>query len=141
MCCGFFLTAIAFSASAYIEHTLTQGQNTHILWQIVPYIILTAAEIMISITALEFAYTQAPKSAKALVMSLNLGAVSLGNAVTLIVNQQILLPNGDERLSGANYYLFFAALVGAAGVLFMGVAMIYRGKTYIEGDDEIVESR
>jgi len=140
MCCGFFLTGIAFSASAYIEHTLTQGQNTHILWQIVPYIILTAAEIMISITALEFAYTQAPKSAKALVMSLNLGAVSLGNAVTLIVNQQILLPNGDERLAGANYYLFFAALVGAAGVLFMGVAMIYRGKTYIEGDDKTADS-
>ena len=90
---------------------------------------------MISITALEFAYTQAPKSAKALVMSLNLGAVSLGNAVTLIVNKQILLPDGTSKLPGANYYLFFAALVAAAGVLFVGVAIMYRGTTYIEGED------
>ena len=134
MCCGFFLTGLAFSASAYIEHTLTLGQNTHILWQIVPYIILTAAEIMISITALEFAYTQAPKSAKALVMSLNLGAVSLGNAVTLIVNQRIILADGTSKLPGADYYLFFAALVVGAGVLFVGVAIVYRGTTYIEGE-------
>jgi POT family proton-dependent oligopeptide transporter len=134
MCCGFFLTGLAFSASAYIEHTLTLGQNTLVLWQVVPYIFLTAAEIMVSITALEFAYTQAPKSSKALVMSLNLGAVSLGNAVTLIVNQQILLPDGTSKLPGANYYLFFAALVVGAGILFVGVAIMYRGTTYIEGE-------
>ncbi|MBT4694717.1 MAG: MFS transporter, partial [Planctomycetaceae bacterium] len=139
MCCGFFLTGFAFSASAYIEYTLTLGQNTNVLWQIVPYIILTAAEIMISITALEFAYTQAPKSAKALVMSLNLGAVSLGNAITLIVNKLIILPDGTSRLPGANYYLFFAALVVAAGVLFIGVAIMYRGTTYIEGEDQIAD--
>ncbi len=135
MSIGFFLTGLAFSASAYIEHTLTLGEHTHVLWQIVPYIILTAAEIMVSITALEFAYTQAPKSAKALVMSLNLGAVSLGNAVTLVVNQQILLPDNTSKLPGANYYLFFAALVVAAGVLFVLVATLYRGTTYIEGEE------
>jgi len=38
-------------------------------------------------------------------------------------------------LPGANYYLFFAALVTAAGILFVGVAILYRGKTYIEGED------
>ena len=136
MCIGFFLTGVAFIASAYIEHTLTIQQDTHILWQIVPYIFLTAAEIMISITALEFAYSQAPKSAKALVMALNLGAVSLGNAVTLVVNKQIMSSDGTSSLSGANYYLFFAALVTVAGILFIGVAIVYRGRTYIEGEAE-----
>ena len=91
---------------------------------------------MISITALEFAYSQAPKSAKALVMALNLGAVSLGNAVTLVVNKQIMSSDGTSSLSGANYYLFFAALVTVAGILFIGVAIVYRGRTYIEGEAE-----
>jgi POT family proton-dependent oligopeptide transporter len=67
-------------------------------------------------------------------MSLNLGAVSLGNAVTLIVNQRIILADGTSKLPGADYYLFFAALVVGAGVLFVGVAIVYRGTTYIEGE-------
>ncbi|MEC7567170.1 MAG: POT family MFS transporter [Planctomycetota bacterium] len=137
MGCGFFLTAIAFSVSALIEMSLTLGYNTHVVWQVVPYIILTAAEIMISITALEFAYTQAPKSAKALVMSLNLGAVALGNLVTLIVNVFITHDDGTSILPGATYYFFFAGLVTYAGILFIGIAWDYRGKTYIEGEQDL----
>ncbi|UCG48453.1 MAG: hypothetical protein JSU94_01505, partial [Phycisphaerales bacterium] len=43
------------------------GYKPSLGWQFFAYIILTAAEVMVSITALEFAYTQAPKKMKSLI--------------------------------------------------------------------------
>ena len=34
------------------------GGTPHISWQIVAYVVITAAEVMVSITALEFSYTK-----------------------------------------------------------------------------------
>ena len=39
-------------------------------WQVFAYIIMTAAEVLVSITALEFSYTQAPKAMKSFIMGL-----------------------------------------------------------------------
>ena len=51
---------------------------------------------MVSITCLEFAYTQAPVSMKSVVMALFLFSVSLGNYFTAGVNKFILVEGGDE---------------------------------------------
>ena len=40
---------------------------------------ITGAEVLVSITALEFSYTQAPNSMKSFIMGLFLLSVSLGN--------------------------------------------------------------
>ena len=74
---------------------------------------------MISITALEFAYSQSPKSSKSLVMAVYLGCIALGNAVTAITNALITNEDGTSLLPGADYYWFFTVLVfrcGKAGV-------------------------
>ena len=47
---------------------------------------LTAAEVFISITALEFSYTQAPKKMKSLILGFFLMSVSMGNLFTAGVN-------------------------------------------------------
>ena len=39
-------------------YTLTPANSVHIFWLIPQYIILTVAEILFSITSLEFAYSQ-----------------------------------------------------------------------------------
>ncbi|MFH1300537.1 MAG: POT family MFS transporter, partial [Planctomycetota bacterium] len=69
---GFFLTAASFAIVALIQIGIDRApQNPpHILWQAVPYLVMTAGEVMISITCLEFSYTQAPKSMKSFIMSL-----------------------------------------------------------------------
>ena len=51
---GFFLTVVAFSISAWIETQITAGIRLNIGWQFLAYVVLTAAEIMVSITCLEF---------------------------------------------------------------------------------------
>ena len=112
------------------------GTQPNIAWQLLAYVLLTAAEIMISITCLEFSYTQAPKAMKSLIMSFYLLSVSLGNLFTAGVNRFIQNPDGSSKLEGADYYWFFTALVLAAAVGFLVVAFFYRGKTYIQGTED-----
>ena len=72
----------AFMIIDWIQTRIDAGQHPHILWQILAFVVLTAGEVMLSVTHLEFAYTQAPKKMKSLVMCTYLGSISLGNAFT-----------------------------------------------------------
>lgn len=129
---GFFVTVASFAVSALIEEWIAQGQRPNIAWQLLAYVILTAAEIMVSITALEFSYTQAPNRMKSFIMSLYLLSVSLGNALTSAVNQWIQKPDGGTWLPGASYYWFFASLMLLAALGFLVVVFTFREKTYIQ---------
>ncbi|WP_018970163.1 POT family MFS transporter [Rubritalea marina] len=90
---GLFLTAAAFALSALTQEWIDAGQEPSIAWQILAYLMLTSAEVMVSIVCLEFAYTQAPNSMKSMVMSLFLITVALGNGLTAIINNYIQTPS------------------------------------------------
>ncbi|MGB5286209.1 MAG: hypothetical protein WBN29_16980, partial [Polyangiales bacterium] len=100
------------------------------------YIIMTAAEILVSITALEFSYTQAPKRMKSLVMGAFLMSVSIGNLFTTAVNFFIQNPDGTSKLAGPAYYLFFAAAMTVTAILFVPVAVWYKERTYIQDETQ-----
>ena len=131
---GLFLTVIAFLIVGWIQVRIDAGQTPHILWQILAFVVLTAAEVMVSVTHLEFAYTQAPKKLKSLVMCTYLGAVALGNVFTAAVNFFIQNPDGSVKLAGASYFFFFAKIMLATSVLFVLVAGFYRGRTHIQDE-------
>ncbi len=90
---GLFLTVIAFSISAFIQEWIDAGKKPNISWQILAYLLLTSAEIMVSIVCLEFAYKESPKSMKSMVMSLFLLSVAFGNLITAGVNIFIQIDN------------------------------------------------
>ncbi len=112
------------------------GRRPNIAWQLLAYALITAAEILISITALEFSYTQAPPSIKSFIMAIYLLSISLGNFFTASVNRYIQNSNGSSKLEGANYYWFFTASMLATALIFLVVARFYRGQTYIQGGKE-----
>lgn len=89
---GFFITVPAFVLPAWIESQIAQGEFPNILWQLLAYAIITLAEVFVSITCLEFSYTQAPKRMKSLVMAAFLTSVSLGNLFVAGVNVFIQNP-------------------------------------------------
>lgn len=134
---GMFITVAAFSISALIETSIQAGGRPSISWQVLAYVILTAAEVMVSITCLEFSYTQAPNSMKSIVMSLYMLSVSLGNFITAGVNAVISNADGTSKLPGASYYWFFTGLMLVAAVIFIAVAMTYRGKEHIQESAEL----
>ncbi|MGE5293988.1 MAG: POT family MFS transporter, partial [Solirubrobacterales bacterium] len=129
---GMFVTAATFLVPIWIETQIQHGGRPSIGWQFVAYIFLTAAEIMVSITSLEFAYTQAPNNMKSLIQSLNLLSMSLGNIIVAVVNKAIENPDGTSKLPGASYYWFFAIVMLATSVAFIPVAMGYKSKDHIQ---------
>ncbi len=133
---GLFLTVPAFLLPAWLEARLDAGETVNIVWQLGGYIIMTAAEILVSITALEFSYTQAPKRMKSLVMGAFLMSVSIGNLFTTAVNFFIQNPDGTSKLAGPAYYLFFAAAMTVTAILFVPVAVWYKERTYIQDETQ-----
>jgi solute carrier family 15 (oligopeptide transporter), member 1 len=65
-------------------HEITPPNTVHMFWLIPQYVIITAGEVMFSVTGLEFAYSQAPKSMKSLLQASWLLTVALGNVVVVV---------------------------------------------------------
>ncbi|MDX1763577.1 MAG: POT family MFS transporter [bacterium] len=135
---GMFLTVLAFAISTAIQMQIDQGAMPHIGWQLLAYTVLTAAEVMVSITCLEFSYTQAPRKMKSFIMAFFMISISAGNMLTSAVNFLISSDDGSSKLAGAEYYGFFTLLMFATALLFTVVVRFYRGETYIH--DEVAEN-
>ena len=90
---GLFVMVIGFGMVGIVQGWIDAGERPSIGWQVLAYAILTASEVMVSITGLEFAYTQAPKKMKSIIMALFLMSVSLGNLFTAGVNHFIMVPD------------------------------------------------
>jgi len=131
---GLFVTAMSFLVPIWIETQIQQGGRPSIGWQFFAYIFLTAAEIMVSVTALEFAYTQAPNKMKSLIQAINLLSISLGNFIAAGVNMAIANADGTTKLPGASYYWFFAIAMLVTSFLFIPVAFRYKSREYIQGE-------
>jgi POT family proton-dependent oligopeptide transporter len=129
---GLWVTAASFAVSALIEARISAGQHPSVWWQILAFVILSAGEIMVSITCLEFSYTQAPKKMKSLIMAVYYLSISAGNLFTSAVNFFIRNPDGSSKLPGASYYVFFTGLMVAAAFLFVFVAQHYKVKVYTQ---------
>jgi POT family proton-dependent oligopeptide transporter len=122
---GFFIISVSFLVVALLQELILRGHHLSAFWLLVPYLILTASEILVSITGLEFAYTQAPRSAKSTVMSMFYLTISFGNLITATIAQL-------NVFEGTGKFLFWAAAVAVVGVLFIFVSRGYREVEYIE---------
>jgi proton-dependent oligopeptide transporter, POT family len=130
---GMFIAGFSFAVLAIAQYEIMEGGTPSILWQFFAYVILTAAEVMVSITGLEFSYTQAPNSMKSFIMGLWLLSVALGNFITAQVSSQLqnYIPIGTPT-----YFWFFAGLMFVTAIAFILVASRYREESYIQNRDE-----
>ena len=90
---GLFIMTLSFGLITLIQTWIDAGETPSISWQLLAYCIITASEVMVSIVALEFSYTQAPKNMKSMVMALFLLSVFAGNYLTKEVNRIIQIPS------------------------------------------------
>jgi POT family proton-dependent oligopeptide transporter len=136
---GLFMVIFAFLIVGWIQIRIDAGERPHIICQIGAFVVLTLGEVMVSVTHLEFAYTQAPNTMKSLVMCTYLGSIALGNVFTARVNHFIQNPDGTVKLQGAAYFFFFAKVMLGTAILWLVVSRFYRGKTYIQQEAKPVE--
>jgi POT family proton-dependent oligopeptide transporter len=133
---GLFVMAASFVVIWWLQLRIDAGEKPNVIWQLLAYVLLTASEVLVSITGLEFSYTQAPKRMKSAVMAAWLFTVALGNQFTAILNFLIpTLSNLGIDLKHAAYFRFFTFLMFFTAVIFIFVARCYRGQTYIQGED------
>ncbi len=218
MCVGMFMAALSFLIIAGIERKIQNGISVSVWRQLLAYVVLSASEVLLSITALEFFYKQAPLRMKSFIMALYLCAIAVGNLTTAVVNNVMVrdlprsavvaggetwvsLPAGTSvitgqkidfdstgltvhtpdgksaplagtflvsevqgsrvrlmdnehrrsvsttgswntaggvvstyRLVGPQYFIFFASMMAGLGVVFIGVAMLYREQVHVRAD-------
>jgi POT family proton-dependent oligopeptide transporter len=114
MTAGLFLAVLSFVAAAVVQLRVDGGHPPGLLWQFPQYLFLTAAEVLVSVTGLEFSYTQAPRAMRSTIMSIWFLTIFLGNLLTFLVQ--------FVRLSGAAYFGFFALLMLGAALGFRAMA-------------------
>lgn len=122
---GMFVTSISFVFVAIFQYMMDGGTQLSVLWQVIPYLVITMAEVMISITGLEFAYTQAPRSMKSTIMSMWLLTVFFGNMITAYIAK-------INVFEGGNFFMFFAILMAVFGVVFVLIARNYKVQNFME---------
>jgi len=119
MAIGMFITPFAFVAAAIIQIWIGKGYHPHVSWQIIQYFLISLGEVLVSVTALEFAYTQAPPSMKSVIMGLWFVTIGTGTLLTGVIAEL-------NVFSGATFYWFFTGLQLVAAVAFTAVAAWYK---------------
>jgi proton-dependent oligopeptide transporter, POT family len=124
---GLVIGALSYVVAGSYQRLMEGGAQLHIAWQIVPYVMLTVAEILVSTTGLEFAYTQAPREMKSVVQSLWLLSSALANMVVAIGARQLNL-----LFSGSVQFFLYAGLAALAGLGLALMARRYKVREYYQ---------
>ncbi|MFT7580681.1 MAG: POT family proton-dependent oligopeptide transporter [Myxococcota bacterium] len=136
MTLGMMMAGLSFVAVALIQSAIdSQGKGeVHILWQMIPYVIITSAEVMVSITGLEFGYSQAPKRMKSIIMGFWLLMVAFGNVIVVI------FAGLEDALDMVDFFWLFAALMFAAGLIFGLRAKFYKYEDFSQSDGVSIQT-
>ncbi|MDE3253754.1 MAG: MFS transporter [Bacteroidota bacterium] len=133
---GLLLTGCTFVIIALIQESIDKGGQPSVWWQILAYLILAIAEILVSVTCLEYAYTHSPKSMKSTMSALYLLGISLGNYFDSLVNKSIAENGFFAQYTGARYFWLFIGIISVFFVLFLFVAKRLPEKSYVGVADE-----
>ncbi|XP_050300932.1 peptide transporter family 1-like isoform X2 [Anthonomus grandis grandis] len=108
---------------------VTQPNSVHILWLLPQYFIITAAEIMFSITGLEFSYSQAPVSMKSVLQACFLLTTAIGNLIIVLIESASIF-----TLQSNDFFLYTGLMVGDM-LIFMWLAVRYK---YVSDEDSSI---
>ena len=135
---GMFFAAAAYVVVSGLQKKIDSGAHLSVLWQTVPYLILTTAEVLISTTGLEFAFREAAPEMKSLIMSCWLLTVSLGNLFVAFFTKMFASAGGEKSAESVSpgRFLIFAGLTFAVAIIFSVVTTVYRYR-----DKEAAEGR
>lgn len=136
---GIALAGAAWIVAGVLQLWLDAGDTVSIVWQMLPYALLTLGEVLVSATGLEFAYSQAPLAMKGTIMSFWNLSVTVGNLWVLLSNVSIKSPAALSAIQSTGYsetaclMFFFAAFALVAALLFALAARRYPLQNHYRG--------
>jgi proton-dependent oligopeptide transporter, POT family len=128
---GIALAGAAWIVAGVLQLWLDAGDAVSIVWQMLPYALLTLGEVLVSATGLEFAYSQAPLAMKGTIMSFWNLSVTVGNLWVLLSNVSVKSPTALAAIQSTGYsetaclMFFFAGFALVAALLFALAARRY----------------
>ena len=128
---GIAFAGIAWIIAGLIQLKIDSGVQTSLAWQTWPYLLLTFGEVLVSATALEFAYSQAPHAMKGVIMAFWYLTSTFGSLWVLLTNFGIRNEAVLGRIAGTglseNAFLmfFFAGFAFVAALAFAAYARRY----------------
>ncbi|MBE9583797.1 MFS transporter [Mucilaginibacter sp. JRF] len=131
---GLFVTGFSFVVIALIQTSLQNGHQPSMWWQILAFIILSAGEVMVSITGLEYAYTQSPPSMKSTMTGIWYLTYSVGTFFTTLINKNISEKGFFAYFEGDKYFWLFVGIIGVFFVLFLFVSPHIKERSYLADD-------
>ncbi|MDN2708544.1 MULTISPECIES: POT-type proton-dependent oligopeptide transporter [unclassified Janthinobacterium] len=126
MTAGIGFSSLAWIVIGLLQLALDSGNAVSIMWQILPYALLTFGEVLVSATGLEFAYSQAPVSMKGAIMSFWNLSTTVGNLWVLIVNKSVMNEGvigkiAESGISVTAFQMFFFAAFAAVAMMAFGL--------------------
>jgi POT family proton-dependent oligopeptide transporter len=128
---GIAFAGLSWVAAGMLQVALDAGYALSITWQVLPYVLLTFGEILVSATGLEFAYSQAPAAMKSAIMAFWSLSVTVGNLWVLLVNATVRNESVTEAIAQTGVgvvsvlMFFFAAFAFVAALAFGAYAARY----------------
>jgi proton-dependent oligopeptide transporter, POT family len=125
---GMFVASASYLIVAALQKRIEAGDQLSVMWQTLPYIVLTSAEVLISTTGLEFAFREASADLKSTIMSFWLLTVTVGSlfvgGITKLFSQA---GAGNHAASvSTNRFLLYAGLTFVVAILFSVIASTYK---------------
>ncbi len=132
MIVGMFFAGSAYLFAAWNDWAIAEnGVGVVPIYKQLPqYLIMTVAEVLISVTGLDFAYTQAPKSAKATVSSLYLLTTATGDTLAGIAFSSL-------KIKPMYFSLMCSGLMGLNIIMFFFIARWYDNNVACYTEDEV----
>jgi POT family proton-dependent oligopeptide transporter len=129
---GMIIASTAYVVVGFLQTRVDAGAQLSVLWQTLPYFFLTTAEVLISTTGLEFAFTQAAAEMKSMIMSFWLLTVAFGNLFVPVLTEikahiigTAAGEAGSASVNASTFYLY-AGLTFAVAIIFTLIAMTYK---------------
>ena len=126
MSSGMFLAGASYLVVAALQTRIEHGAHLCVLWQTIPYLILTAAEVLFSTTGLEFAFREAAPEMKSTIMSFWLLTVSMGDLFVVTVTKLFASDTDHAASVSTGRFLQYAGMTFVVAVLFSVVAAFYQ---------------
>jgi len=131
---GLLITALSFVIIAFLQHKVDAGEHPSVWWQIFAYVLLSAGEVLVSITGLEYAYTQSPPSMKSTLTAIWYLTYAIGTFFTTLINVNISNKGLFSYFTGEKYYWLFVGIMLFFFVLFLVVSPFIKEKSYLMDD-------
>jgi proton-dependent oligopeptide transporter, POT family len=131
MAYGMFMAALSFVMVAWLQVKVDSGAQMSIMWQTLPYIVLTMSEVLVSTTGLEFAFREAAPSMKSTIMGFWNLTVAIGNLLVGLITIMAVKALGSRAPAGSasiapSTFMFYAGVTFVVAIVFCVAAAFYK---------------